>query len=60
MHQLDAVLSPLLKNGQSIHHVMANNADRIPRCSKTIYRYALSHVCIARHQVDVVCTGDVA
>lgn len=21
---------------------------------------ALSHVCIARHQVDVVCTGDVA
>lgn len=46
---LDDILSPLLKNGQSIHHVMANNADRIPRCSKTIYRYVDGGVLGARN-----------
>lgn len=37
--QLDSVISPLLKKGQSIHHIMANNPDTVLRCEKTIYSY---------------------
>ena len=43
------VFTPLLKNGQSIHHVMVNNADRIPRCLKTMYRYVDGGVLGARN-----------
>lgn len=46
---LDLVFTPLLKNGQSIHHVMVNNADRIPRCLKTMYRYVDGGVLGARN-----------
>lgn len=37
--QLDSVISPLLKNGQSLHHIMSNNQDRISCCEKTAYMY---------------------
>lgn len=40
LKQLDSVISPLLKNGQSIHHILANNQDRISCCEKTAYIYA--------------------
>ncbi len=40
LKQLDSVISPLLKNGQSIHHIIANNQDRISCCEKTAYIYA--------------------
>ena len=36
---LDALISPLIKKGQSIHHVLANNPDRFNLHQKTIYRY---------------------
>lgn len=37
--QLNSVISPLLKNGQSLHHIMAHNADRISCCERTAYIY---------------------
>lgn len=49
LKQLDSVISPLLKNGQSIHHILLNNQDRIPYCEKTIYRYADSCLFSARN-----------
>ena len=36
---LDEIISPLVKNGQSIHHICRNNADRIMHSEKTIYNY---------------------
>lgn len=38
--RLDSIISPLLKNGQSLHHILVNNADSIPCCEKTAYVYA--------------------
>ena len=37
---LDSIISPLLKNGQSLHHILVNNADSISCCAKTAYIYA--------------------
>lgn len=39
IRQLDSVVSPLLKNGQSIHHICSNNPDVLTVCEKTMYRY---------------------
>ena len=39
-YRLDAVISPLLKKGQSLHHILANNQDSICCCEKTAYIYA--------------------
>jgi len=39
IRQLDSVISPLLKNGQSIHHICTNNPDVTTVCEKTLYRY---------------------
>jgi len=36
---LDQVISPLIKQGQSIHHICTNNSDRIMCSEKTIYNY---------------------
>ena len=36
---LDAMVSPLLKKGQSIAHIYANHASEIPCCRKTLYNY---------------------
>ena len=36
LKQLDSVISPLLKNGQSIHHILANNQDKISCCEKQL------------------------
>jgi len=40
LKHLDSVISPLLKNGQSIHHILINNQDKISCCEKTAYIYA--------------------
>ena len=37
--RLDAIVSPLVKKGQSIHHVCANHADEIMHSERTIYTY---------------------
>jgi len=36
---LDALVSPLVKGGQSVHHVLANNPDLFSVNEKTVYRY---------------------
>jgi len=36
---LDDLVSPLIKNGQSVHHIAVNNADIMPVSEKSVYRY---------------------
>lgn len=36
---LDGLVSPLVKGGQSVHHVLANNPDLFSVNEKTVYRY---------------------
>ena len=36
---LDELISPLVKRGQSVHHIMANNPDQFSLNEKTVYRY---------------------
>lgn len=36
---LDALVSPLIRQGQSVHHILANNPDRFDLNEKTVYRY---------------------
>jgi len=36
---LDELVSPLIKKGQSVHHIAANNADELSVSEKSIYRY---------------------
>jgi IS30 family transposase len=37
--RLDDIISPLVDNGQSVHHILANNKDTIMVSEKTIYKY---------------------
>lgn len=37
--RLDQIISPLIKKGQSIHHICVNNRDSIMHSEKTIYNY---------------------
>jgi len=39
LEQLDQIITPLIKKGQSIHHICANNADSIMHSEKTLYNY---------------------
>jgi len=36
---LDELVSPLIKRGQSVHHIVKNNADKFNVSEKPIYRY---------------------
>lgn len=36
---LDRLVSPLIRKGQSVHHIMANNPDDFSINEKTLYRY---------------------
>lgn len=40
LKQLDDIISPLLKKGHSLRHIIKNNADKISCCEKTAYTYA--------------------
>ena len=40
VRELDMIVSPLLKNGHSVHHICTHNADMVPVCEKTLYKYA--------------------
>ena len=37
--RLDAMISPLIQHGQSVHHIVANNQDHFSLSEKTLYRY---------------------
>lgn len=39
LSHLDQLVTPLIKNGQSIHHICVNNADSIMYSEKTLYNY---------------------
>lgn len=39
LERIDAIISPLVKQGQSIHQICVNNADLIMWDEKTIYNY---------------------
>ncbi|MDO4557332.1 MAG: IS30 family transposase, partial [Lachnospiraceae bacterium] len=46
---LDFMISPLIKNGQSVHHIIANNPDLFNLCEKTIYKYIDMGLCTAKN-----------
>ena len=46
---LDTLVSPLIKKGQSIHHVLANNPDRFDLHEKTVYRYVAGGLLSAKN-----------
>lgn len=39
LKRIDSIISPLIKQGQSIHQICVNNADQIMLDEKTIYNY---------------------
>lgn len=47
--QLDSFLSPLIQKGQSIHHIVANNADEFSISEKSLYRYVNDGLLKARN-----------
>lgn len=47
--RLDSILSPLIKKGQSINHILANNPDSIMVSRSTIYRLIDYNVFSARN-----------
>lgn len=49
LSQLNSVISPLLKKGQSLHHIMVNNSDRISICERTAYIYVGNSLFDARN-----------
>ena len=47
--QIDDVLSPLLKQGQSIHHILVHNPGLLPYSEKTLYTLVNSGLLSARN-----------
>lgn len=39
LERLDRIVSPLIRKGQPVYHVVCNNRDEIHCCTKTIYNY---------------------
>lgn len=46
---IDELFSPLLINGQSIHHIWINNKNNMLRCEKSIYRYVSASLLSAKN-----------
>ena len=42
--RIDSILAPLVKKGQSLHQICANNADEIMLAERTIYNYVDSGI----------------
>ncbi len=47
--RLDALISPLLKKGQSLHHICASHADEIMVDERTLYNYVAAGIFSARN-----------
>ena len=52
LRALDELVSPLLINGQSPHHIVANNPDSFNVSEKTIYRYVAGNL-LSAHTLDM-------
>jgi IS30 family transposase len=46
---LDQRVSPLIRQGQSVHHIVANNPDQFEVSEKSIYRYVAGGLLTARN-----------
>jgi len=46
---LDEIVSPLVRRGQSVHHIVANNPDKFNVSEKSIYRYVDGGLLTARN-----------
>lgn len=44
LQQLDELISPLVKQGQSLNHILANHRDEIGLSEKTLYNYVNANV----------------
>jgi IS30 family transposase len=54
---IDALVSPLIRKGQSLHHILVNNPDRFSVNEKTLYRYVAGGLLRAKNgDMPRVCT----
>lgn len=49
LKQLDDVISPLLKKGQSLHHIAVHHADELMKSERTLYTYINNGLFTARN-----------
>ena len=49
LKHLDAVISPLLRKGQSLHHIAIHHADELMKSERTLYSYVNSGLFTARN-----------
>jgi len=49
---LDEFVSPMLINGQSVHHIVANNPDQFNVSEKSIYRYVAGNL-LSAHTLNL-------
>ena len=49
LRQIDDVVSPLLKKGQSLHHIAVHHADELMKSERTLYTYINSGLFTARN-----------
>lgn len=50
--RLDQIISPLIKKGQSLHHICSNNRDIIMHSEKTMYNY-IDHGLFSARNIDL-------
>lgn len=49
LKQLDNIISPLLKKGQSLHHIAVHHADELMKSERTLYSYVNNGLFTARN-----------
>jgi IS30 family transposase len=49
LHALDQFVSPLIRRGQSVHHIVTHNPDQFNVSEKSIYRYVDGRLLSARN-----------
>ena len=49
LRQIDDIVSPLLKKGQSLHHIAIHHADELMKCERTLYAYINNGMFTARN-----------
>lgn len=49
LKQMDSIVSPLLKKGQSLHHISIHHADELMKSERTLYSYINNGLFTARN-----------
>ncbi len=49
LQQIDGIVSPLLRKGQSLHHIAVHHADELMKSERTLYSYINSGLFTARN-----------